>query len=218
MYNDHNDDETVMVSNRSSDHANPSVDELASLPTEISLSTRDTTLRISKTPFSMPTRHAAWNAIIHNRHLQLSPQANMMFDTRRLTRAVEYAISDSGATGHFLVEGAPIVNKKVATTPVQILLPNGKRIRSTHTCNLDIPWLPNEMTEAHIVPGLSHASLISTRKFCDAGCKVSFDEEECRVFYKNKLVLIGNRDPRSQLWRLPINPPALPKMIEILRH
>ena len=66
------------------------------------------------------------------------------------------------------------------------------------------------MTEAHIVPGLSHASLISTRKFCDAGCKVSFDEDECRIFYKNRLVLTGDRDPHSQLWRLPINPPTMP--------
>ena len=68
------------------------------------------------------------------------------------------------------------------------------------------------MTEAHIVPGLTHASLISTRKFCDAGCKVVFDEQECRVYFKKKLVLTGQRVPIDEqcggLWRLPINPKA----------
>ena len=62
------------------------------------------------------------------------------------------------------------------------------------------------MTEAHIVPGLAHASLILTRKFCDAGCKVMFDKEECRVYFKNKLVLVGVRDVTTGLWQLPINP------------
>ena len=106
------------------------------------------------------------------------------------------------------MEGSPAVNVKKAKYPLQITLPNGKIINSTHTCNLDIPWLPSKMTEAHIVPGLTHSSLISTRKFCDAGCKVVFDEDECRVYYKRKLVLSGRRDRKSGLWKLPINPTA----------
>ena len=97
------------------------------------------------------------------------------------------------------------MNIKPATKPIAITLPNGKIIKSTHKCNLDIPWLPEHMTEAHIVPGLAHASLISTGKFCDAGCKVMFDKEECRVYFKNKLVLVGGRDVATGLWQLPIN-------------
>ena len=62
------------------------------------------------------------------------------------------------------------------------------------------------MTEGHTVPGLSHSSMISTRKFCDAGCRVAFDEEECRVYYKGELVLAGGRDEQSGMWKLPINP------------
>ena len=81
-----------------------------------------------------------------------------------------------------------------------------KSIKSTHTCNVDIPWLPNHMTEAHIVPGLAHASLISTRKFCDAGCKVMFGGDECRVYFKDEIVLVGGRDAAIGLWQLPINP------------
>ena len=160
----------------------------------------------SNTP--MPTRANAWNTIIQANNLTQSTHSTMIFDTKRVTRAVKYAISDSGATGHFIVEGAPVVNKKPAKNPIQIMMPDGKKIQSTHTCNLDIPWLPESMTEAeaHIVPGLSHASLISTRKFCDGGCKVVFDAQECRVYYENKLVLTGDRDASTGLWRLPINP------------
>ena len=47
---------------------------------------------------------------------------------------------------------------------------------------------------------------ISTRKFCDAGCKVVFDIQECRVYFNKQLVLTGSRDPINHLWRLPINP------------
>ena len=70
--------------------------------------------------------------------------------------------------------------------------------------------MPRKMTQAHIVPGLAHSSLISTKAFCDAGCNVSFDEFECRVYFKNKLMLAGSRDPKTMLWRLPINPKAPP--------
>ena len=81
---------------------------------------------------------------------------------------------------------------------------------STHTYNLDIPWLPNHVTEAHIVPGLAHASLISTRKLCEAVCKVIFDTNECRVYYKGKLALSGGKYNNTALWKLPINPKTNP--------
>ena len=120
--------------------------------------------------------------------------------------AVECAISDSGATGHFLVEGAPVTNLQVADNPISITITNGKSMTSSHTCNLEIPWLPNHMTEAHTLPGLAHASLISTRKFCEARCKVIFDADECRVYYKGNLVISGGKDENTALWKLPINP------------
>ena len=56
------------------------------------------------------------------------------------------------------------------------------------------------------MPGLSHSSLILTRKFCDAGCKVVFEQHECRVIYEERVVLVGARNPTTGLWHLPINP------------
>ena len=103
-----------------------------------------------------------------------------------------------------------MVNKCVDMNPVSITLPDGQRITSTHTCNLDIPWLPHRITEAHIVPGLLHSSLISTRKFCDAGCKVEFSETGCKVYYQGKLVMKGNKSNKTGLWHLPVNPSEPP--------
>ena len=106
---------------------------------------------------------------------------------------VEFAISDSGATAHFLIEDAPVVNLKEAAFPVTINLSDGTIIYSTHTSNLDIPWLPYEMTAAHIVPGLPHSSFILTKKFCKAGCRVVFDNMKCRVYYNGEMVLSGSK-------------------------
>ena len=95
------------------------------------------------------------------------------------------------ATGHFLVEGAPVINKQPVENPITITLPSDDTILSTHTCDLDISWLTYHVTEAHIVPGSAHSSLVSTRKFCAVGCKVMFDKNKCRVYYKGKLALVG---------------------------
>ena len=41
---------------------------------------------------------------------------------------------------------------------------------------------------------------------CEAGYKVIFDADECRVYYKDNLVLLGGKDKTTALWKLPINP------------
>ena len=101
------------------------------------------------------------------------------------------AIGDTGTTGHFIKPGAPVDEIKVAEDPIEIEMPNGEIERSTHTCYLRIPNLPKELREGHIVPGLSHSSLVSIKKLCRGGCKVIFKEEECEVRYRGKTVLTG---------------------------
>jgi hypothetical protein len=59
---------------------------------------------------------------------------------------ITMGIADSGATGHFLKNDAPVTNKQVAINPINITLPDGSKIQSSHTCNLDIPWLLDEIT------------------------------------------------------------------------
>jgi hypothetical protein len=123
-------------------------------------------------------------------------------------KTITMGISDSGATGHFLQDDAPVTNKQVALHPIRITLPDGNKIQSSHTCNLDIPWLPHEITAGHIVPKLTHTSLLATRQFCDHGCEVTFTKKVCKVTLGGKTVLQGPRDPHTKLWHLPINPTA----------
>ncbi|NCG02080.1 MAG: hypothetical protein GWP22_01255, partial [Actinomycetales bacterium] len=123
--------------------------------------------------------------------------------------------SDSGTTSHFIMKDAMehVTNIRPTKNPIRISCPDGSVIHSTHECNLDIPWLPDEMTRAHIVPGLKNASLVSTRIFCNAGCRVIFDEWECRVYYRGQLVLTGKRDTKTDLWTLPIRSHTPPRFV-----
>ena len=124
-----------------------------------------------------------WQHIIQANNLCELLMTNTIFFTLKLEKAVEWPFSYSGAKGHTLVHGLAAVN--IWQAP--------------HTSNRDIPWLPDVITMSHVVPELAHSSLISTQKLCNAGCKVVLDKEECRVYYQGKQVLIGGRDPVTEL-------------------
>ena len=96
---------------------------------------------------------------------------------------MDYAIADAGATGHFLVPGAPVLNKAETTNPLSIHLPDGDKISSTHTCKIDVPSLPKGARNAHIVPGLAHCSLVSIRVLCEEECKVEYEGNFCKVYH-----------------------------------
>ena len=93
------------------------------------------------------TKHQAWSAIVEQKGLHQLQNAEVIFNKGRVTRQVAMAISDSGASGHFVLDHAPVINKKKAEYPIEIRLPDGKVIWSTHTANLDIPWLPSQVIE-----------------------------------------------------------------------
>jgi hypothetical protein len=115
------------------------------------------------------------------------------------------AIADTGATSLFLTEGAPCSNKRQAPHPISVMLPDGKRIHSSHICDVHIPGLPTVLT-GHIMPDMTTASLFGIRILCKARCKVTFDDDKCQVFYNDKVILTGHKDPISDLWTLPILP------------
>ncbi len=122
----------------------------------------------------------------------------------------DWAIGDAGVTGTFLIPGAPVKNMKPATKPLAIKLPDGGYIHSMHTCHLDIPWLPPQATEAYIVLGLAHTSLISIKQLCNYGCIVTYDALACRVYCSQRLVWIGQREPKTDFWVLPLKPKTPP--------
>ena len=120
------------------------------------------------------------------------------------------AIADAGATGHFLLPGAPVTDIKAATAPLIITLPDGKEIKSTHTCLLDTPTFPKAARQAHIVPGLAHTSLISIKALCDAGRQAMYDDNECKISFKGTTIWRGAREPKTGLWVLPLGTPQRP--------
>ena len=64
------------------------------------------------------------------------------YTTAQLKIAKNMAVTDAGATGHFVLPDTPVTNIKIARHPLKISLPDGDCLTSTHTCTLDIPWLP----------------------------------------------------------------------------
>ena len=121
-----------------------------------------------------------------------------------------HAIADTGATSLFLTKGAPCLNKRRTQTPISVTLPDGRKITSSHICDVRIPGLPTVLT-GHIMPEMTTASLFGIRILCKAGCKIVFDEEKCQVFYENNIILTGFKDPASDLWTLPILPDDSPQ-------
>jgi hypothetical protein len=100
--------------------------------------------------------------MIRTGNLKESANTTTMFDTKELVHLVKVVLSNSKASLYFLIKGPPAVNIQEAAYPVAFKLSVGNISWSTYTCRLGISWLPHEMIEAHIVPGLQHSSPIST--------------------------------------------------------
>jgi hypothetical protein len=112
------------------------------------------------------------------------------------------AILDSGFTSNFLSAAAPCIDKKAAHVPLNVNMPNGTTIQSSHTCNLLLTDLSQQYRQAHILPGLVHNSLISVGQLCDNECSVTFTQYQVRVSRNGKDVMYGSRDRKSRLWRV----------------
>ena len=93
--------------------------------------------------------------------------------------------------GNFVLLGSPVGDIKVAMNLIEIEMPNGFIEKSTHTCYLRIPGVLNKLREAHIVPGMSHSSLISIKRLCRGGCVVICKDKICEVWYRGALVFTG---------------------------
>jgi hypothetical protein len=75
------------------------------------------------------------------------------------------AIADTGASGHYIRTTNPYNTDGTTKSPVIVGLPNGASLRSNNKiCRLALPQLPKAARDAHILPGLTHSSLISIGK------------------------------------------------------
>ncbi|KAL7527155.1 hypothetical protein ACHAWF_008701, partial [Thalassiosira exigua] len=100
---------------------------------------------------------------------------------------------------------APVNAKQKATTPITVHLPNGQKVTSSHTCELNLPNVPLDARLGHILPGLAGHSLVSVVRLCNAGCKVNFKDIGVEVIYNGNVVLEGHKDPHTGLWMVPLN-------------
>ncbi len=120
-----------------------------------------------------------------------------------ITIAPNHAVADTGATSIFVMDGVDVANRRIATKPLTVNLPDGRKVKSMHAWDINIPGLPVTLI-GHIIPDLKTALLIGIRPLCKVGCKVVFDNEKCDVMYKGRVILRGYKDPSTDLWTLPI--------------
>ena len=147
------------------------------------------------------------NQLFHIEPLGNSPPNIAMCNaatTTKLPLAIPktHAFIDSGASSMFIMDGAPVTNIKTALNPLKVRAAQGAKIETTHTCDVNIAGLPT--LPGHILPELAQASLILVRVLCNAGCQVIFDDQECRVYFKGKVVQVGYKVPATDLWILSI--------------
>ena len=60
---------------------------------------------------------------VQTNHIGNLPATSLSLFPTKMKEEFQYAISDSGDTGKFLVQGAPVVNKKLTSSPLKITLP-----------------------------------------------------------------------------------------------
>ncbi|KAL7554888.1 hypothetical protein ACHAWF_018437, partial [Thalassiosira exigua] len=103
---------------------------------------------------------------------------------------------------------APVIAKQKTTKPITVHSPNGQKVTSSHTCELNFPNLPLDVRLGHILPGLAGHSLVSVVHLCNAGCKVNFKDIGVEVIYKGRVILKEHKDPRTGLWMVPLTSTA----------
>lgn len=111
---------------------------------------------------------------------------------------------DSGASNHYLTTSALILQKMKTNAPISITLPDGTSVRSTHTCLLDLPMLPLQARQAHIIPDLASHSLISVPTLCNAGCQVHFSDNACKITHDNKTIMCATKCADTNMWMIPL--------------
>jgi hypothetical protein len=111
---------------------------------------------------------------------------------------------ESGCTAHLLLANAQCTNKLLTETPLEVRLPNGATIASTHTTTLNLPSLTHASRQAHILPGLAQRSLLFVGQVCDSGCAVTFTANKVAITNGATTILTGQRDKESGMCRFPL--------------
>ena len=161
-----------------------------------------TSLESARTEASLMHRHKHGNTQ-DSIFSSITPHKLPKWGYAAMKIALNEAIADSGATQILNMDKIPVHNRRQTTCPLKIALADGRRVISTHMCDIIIPGLPTPLF-GHIVLELSIASLFGIRVLTAAGCAVKFDNDKYVVEYNGNIILTGMKDPTTDLWTLPI--------------
>ena len=120
------------------------------------------------------------------------------------------ANADTGSTGHYMAisDAQWLTNMQPTSRGIEVNLPDGSTIKSTHTASLDLPSLPAAAQVAHVFPGLT-GSLLSIGVLCDFGCTAVYDATSVTIYRDSQVVLTGVRSPDTHnLWMVPLDSTA----------
>ena len=92
----------------------------------------------------------------------------------------------------------PHIDAHRVSPGLDVLLPSGTTITSSHQATLDIPTLvPLAACQCHLFPNLTSGSLISVGQLCDHGCIAQFTANAVDIIHNKITVLHGTRTPSS---------------------
>ena len=111
----------------------------------------------------------------------------------------DFAIVDSGPTGHFLQMDSICRDKKRTSDGVCVKLPDGSTIEATHTALINYPQLPLEARRAHLFLDIKYA-LLSISFICDHGFTVIFDEDGVYIVKEGGIIMHIFRHPVTKLY------------------
>jgi hypothetical protein len=105
--------------------------------------------------------------------------------------------------GHFLLVNAPCLNKLKSQNPLNVRLPNGATMESTHTSSLDIPELNKAASIVHIFPGMANHSFLSVGHLCNESYSITFRIDAVTIYNSHNVqILKGAHDLDTGLWRI----------------
>lgn len=116
------------------------------------------------------------------------------------------AIGDSGTTDLLLRSSASQkLTNVIPFTDLQVSLPNGEIIRSTHTGTLPINGTNIELP-AYIFPDdVLQNSLVSFSALCNADCTITLTKTAVLVVYQNTVIFRGSKTATDTLWLIDLD-------------
>ena len=138
------------------------------------------------------------------KHEEVPTRSKSVTASRNLKQGQHWQMSNIRFRSYeqLLMKGAHTFSSIPTKDPISVTLPDGNKVSSTHKCVLDLPWLPKQAREGHVVPGLTSHSLMSVVTLCNAGCEVTFTKTDVKIRCKGKIILTGYKRNRTGLWML----------------